>query len=404
MQLAASLKPLILRGSLDEAFSLWSIAPPTDPEFATAARLVVPAFISAGRAAEVSHVLETAAASNPNLVWLIQLQVQVATALGDQPGRLRHLRHAFELQPGTPGPYAALTADLVSADMADSADAVAQEHAAHVCFAMQRLTTWQAPPKTELAVDPQSVRTRRLFLDLLERAVSNWIYGDAANVMGKLIPFDPDRRRLGKDIPEHGHTMIGLERLRHLRTMVEEVLERGVPGDLVEAGVWRGGACILMAGVLEAWSDDHRRVVAADTFAGLPPPDPRYPKDALTTFNFHLREELSIGAAQVRSNFERYGLWGPRVVLLEGLFCNTLPQYPYGPIAVLRMDGDLYSSTMDTLVHLYDRVSPGGIVISDDYGVVIDARRAVLDFRAQRGITSEMLRVDKDAVFWRKPG
>jgi hypothetical protein len=221
--------------------------------------------------------------------------------------------------------------------------------------------------------------------------------------MGHLVPFTPERRKLGKDIPSQGHTMIGLRRLRHLRVLAEQALAEGIAGDFVEAGVWRGGACILLAGVLAACGDNERRVIAADSFAGLPPPDPRYSKDALTTFDFHLREELAVSAETVRDNFERYGLWGPQVVLLKGLFCDTLPSYPFGPIAILRMDGDLYSSTMDTLDHLYDRVSPGGFVISDDYGVVIDARRAVLDFRIRRGITAEMLKVDGDAVYWRKP-
>jgi O-methyltransferase len=155
-----------------------------------------------------------------------------------------------------------------------------------------------------------------------------------------------------------------------------------------------------MAGVLKAWGDTSRRVVAADSFSGLPPPDDRFPKDGLTAFDFHLRPELAINAKEVRSNFERYQLWNPQVVILEGLFRDTLPRYPYGPISVLRMDGDLYSSTMDTLENLYDLVSDGGCVISDDYGVVIDARRAVLDFRASHKTLEKMWRIDGDGIFW----
>jgi hypothetical protein len=128
----------------------------------------------------------------------------------------------------------------------------------------------------------------------------------------------------------------------------------------------------------------------------------RYPKDDLSGFEFHLRDELAVSLEAVRHNFERYGLLSEQVGFLKGLFRDTLPTYPYGPIAVLRMDGDLYSSTMDTLIHLYPRVVPGGWVICDDYGVIIDARRAVLDFRASQGITSPMTAVDGDAVYWRK--
>jgi O-methyltransferase len=198
--------------------------------------------------------------------------------------------------------------------------------------------------------------------------------------------------------------MIGLRRLRHLRVVAEEALARGVRGDFVETGVWRGGACILLAGVLHAHGVADRRVVVADSFAGLPPPDPRYDKDALSAFDFHLRPELAVGLDEVRGNFERYGLLDERVMFLEGFFRDTLPAYPQRDIAILRMDGDLYSSTMDALTHLYPKVVPGGWVICDDYGVVIDARRAVIDFRAARGISTPMLAVDGDAVFWRKEG
>jgi O-methyltransferase len=401
MDLPAQVKTHIEQGALERALALMADAPLADPGRVGATRLLAPALLAAGRADEAAACLDTAAALQPNLPWLLQLQIEAATARGDREVRLVHLRRAFELQPSSTSAYAALHAALTEGASAEAAAAVAQEHAAHVCFAMNRLAPWQEPTaEPEEAAD---ARTCRLYLDLLERTVSNWIYGDAANLFGRAQPFEPERRRLGKDIPEQAHTMIGLRRLRHLRVVVEDVLRKGIPGDLIEAGVWRGGACILMAGVLEAWGDTQRKVIAADSFAGLPPPDSRYAKDALTTFNFHLRPELAVGAAQVQANFERYGLWGPRVMLLEGLFCDTLPACPSPSIAVLRMDGDLYSSTMDTLVHLYDRVSPGGYVISDDYGVVIDARRAVLDFRAQRGITAEMIRIDDDAVYWRKP-
>lgn len=383
-----------------EAAASWKLMPPDAPGLVDMAQRVARALMTAGDAYAADAVLAQLADSKPNLVWMLQQRAQLATKRGDAPARLAHLRRLFELQPESPAAAAALLSTLVESADTAAAEAVSREHAAHVCHAMPRLARWAEPARS---ADPEPTsRARQLYLDLLERTVSNWIYGDPWNRLGELRPFEPERRALGQDIPSLGHTMIGLARLRHLRVLTERVISEGVPGDLVEAGVWRGGACILMAGVLEAHGDTQRRVVAADSFAGLPPPDPRYPKDALTTFDFHLREELSVDAATVRDNFERYGLWSDRVTLLEGFFSDTLPGYPHGPIALLRMDGDLYSSTMDTLVHLYDRVLPGGYVISDDYGVVVDARRAVLDFRAQRGITAEMFRVDQDAVFWRK--
>lgn len=75
---------------------------------------------------------------------------------------------------------------------------------------------------------------------------------------------------------------------------------------------------------------------------------------------------------------------------------------PVLPLALLRVDGDLYSSIMDVMRAMYLNFSPRSFVILGDYGPVMDSRRAVLDFRAQYGITEPMLAVDGDAVFWRK--
>src|SRR5260370_721437 len=87
-------------------------------------------------------------------------------------------------------------------------------------------------------------------------------------------------RAIGRDWPAEDETMIGQVRLDHLHQCVEQVLEQGVPGDLMEAGVWRGGACILMRAVLKAFDDRERIVWAADSFAGMPTPDGRYAEDA----------------------------------------------------------------------------------------------------------------------------
>lgn len=264
---------------------------------------------------------------------------------------------------------------------------------------ISRLAAWQET----VPVDSPIMRARTLYLDLMERAVSNWIYGDEAiRADLTLTPFDAARRAAGRDIPSTAHSMIGLRRLRHLRRVAEDVLSEGVPGDFMECGVWRGGAVILMRAVLAAFDISNRRVWAVDSFAGLPPPDSRFEKDADTVFNFHERSELAVSVDDVRSNINRYSLLDDQIVLLKGLFCDTLPALPSLKLAILRIDGDLYSSTMDVLENMYSNVSPGGVVILDDYGVVVDSHRAVLDFRARHEIKEEMFAVDGDAVFWRK--
>ena len=153
--------------------------------------------------------------------------------------------------------------------------------------------------------------------------------------------------------------------------------------------------------MLEAYGDPTRSVWVADSFEGLPVPDAeRYPADSGLDWS-HV-EVLKVGADAVRANFERYGLLDDRVRFLEGWFSDTLPDAPIEAISVLRLDGDLYESTMDALVALEPKVSPGGFVLVDDYGGWVPCREAVEDYRAAQGITDPIVEVDWTGVWWRK--
>src|ERR1700742_3331473 len=106
------------------------------------------------------------------------------------------------------------------------------------------------------------------YLNLLEASLTGVLIEDAA-CSG--VKFDPKNRLLGLDWPSLAFSMIGGARMRNLRQACETVLLDGVAGDFIETGVWRGGSCIFMKGVLEAYEDDTRRVFVADSFTGLPP-------------------------------------------------------------------------------------------------------------------------------------
>lgn len=208
-------------------------------------------------------------------------------------------------------------------------------------------------------------------------------------------------REFGLDWPKHAETMSGLRRLRNVRTCVVDVIERGVPGDLIEAGVWRGGTTILMRAVLAAYDDPDRSVWVADSFQGLPKPDPEaYPADAGLDYTGHA--QLSVGVQHVQANFARYGLLDDRVKLLPGWFKDTLPTAPIEKLAVMRLDGDLYESTMDALDALYPKLSVGGYCIIDDYGALHACRRAVDDYRAKHNITERVEPIDWTGAYWRR--
>jgi O-methyltransferase len=219
----------------------------------------------------------------------------------------------------------------------------------------------------------------------------------------ELVHVEPDRadaRQEGRDWPLEAETMVGLKRLDNLQHCVTSVIRNGVPGDLIETGVWRGGSSIFMRAILKACGDTSRRVWLADSFRGLPPPDPAsYPVDEGDTLWKYA--ELAIPMEQVKANFSRYSLLDDQVAFLPGWFRDTLPTAPIERLAVLRLDGDLYESTMEALVALYPKVSAGGFVIVDDYGLPT-CRAAIEDFRLAQGITDPIQLIDWTGAFWQR--
>jgi O-methyltransferase len=240
-----------------------------------------------------------------------------------------------------------------------------------------------------------------LYLDLLEAALTGELNKDVSQAPWTKSVHEPARRAVGHDWPASAETMIGTARMRNLRMLAQRVIAENVPGDFIETGVWRGGACIYMRGILAAAGQTSRRVFVADSFRGLPPPDEAsYPPDAGDPH--HTFDQLAVSRKEVEQNFRRYQLLDEQVVFLEGWFKDTLHKAPIERLALLRLDGDMYESTVDALNALYMKVSPGGFVIVDDY-VLKACAQAVNDFRDKQGITSPMHEVDGSAVWWQVP-
>lgn len=194
------------------------------------------------------------------------------------------------------------------------------------------------------------------------------------------------------------HTLIGIQRLEQLERYAEILFREDVPGDFLEAGVCRGGASIFLRALQVSFGQAHRTVWIADSFEGLP-------KSTATpdlTVDLSSTPELKVSLEDVQENFWRYGLLDSNVRALKGWFADTLPNAPVQQLALLRLDGDLYSSTMETLQALYHRVSPGGYVVVDDYGCFPMCRQAVDEFRANHHITEPLEQVDHYGVAWRK--
>lgn len=243
-----------------------------------------------------------------------------------------------------------------------------------------------------------------MYLDLLKKCLMDSIYNPSPGVLE------------GKEIPERAITMVGEKRLASLDELLWYVDMDEVEGDLVDCGTWRGGCAILMRGFIlyQKYLDDMRcerdaegyllggvetrNVWVCDSFEGLPPPE--HPADAGD--KHYTRRELAVSLEEVQENFRRFGLLDDRVKFLKGWFKDTLPD-PIEKIALLRIDGDMYGSTMDVLTALYDKVSPGGYIIVDDYKLK-PCKQAVDEFRASRGITDPIEIIDWTGIYWRKNG
>lgn len=264
---------------------------------------------------------------------------------------------------------------------------------------------------------------RSQYFDLLKRSLTNWIHGHeefvledppkskglfrreslaAGTFLVRQQPFDQDKRFLGRDwpVPLLAHTMIGMKRLNNLQMCIEKIFADDIPGDFIETGVWKGGSTIFMRGALKIYGEETRKVWVADSFQGLPPPNAdAYPEDAGD--EHHTIDSLRISMEQVKRNFEGYGLLDDQVKFLKGWFSETLPTAPIEQLSLLRLDGDMYESTMDAFKNLYSKLSPGGFVIVDDY-CIPSCRRAVEDFRKSMQIDDEIIDIDGTGVYWRR--
>ena len=283
------------------------------------------------------------------------------------------------------------------------------------------------PEKTLTADD-----IRDLYLDIVKRSLTGALMEDndsilggvrmlgaksfkkrAANTVAKLAgkldleiaykkPYDPEARESGLDWPARAESMIGLKRMTNIQDCIASIIKDDVPGDLIETGVWRGGATIFMKANLNAWGDTTRKVWVADSFEGLPAPDAsRYPAD--TGDELHTQTGLAVGLETVKKNFTRYGVLDDRVEFLVGWFKDTLPVAPIEKLSLMRLDGDMYESTIQAIEVLYPKLSSGGFCIIDDFGShASQAGQAIHDYRKEHGITDEIVQIDPYGAFWRK--
>lgn len=236
----------------------------------------------------------------------------------------------------------------------------------------------------------------KLMRSHIKSSIIDWL-GKRSYLLVKRIPFDAKAREIGRDWPNFiGFTMVGHRRLDNVQACIEDVLKNNVEGDFIETGAWRGGMTIFMRAMLKDHGVTDRNVWVADSFEGLPVPETKGDGWDLSEVQM-----LKVSIEQVKENFMKFGLLDDQVKFLKGWFCDTLPNAPIQKLAILRLDGDMYSSTMDALKSLYPKVSKGGYVIVDDYYSWPSCRQAVTDYLESQNLNPEIIGIDKDAVYWK---
>jgi hypothetical protein len=208
----------------------------------------------------------------------------------------------------------------------------------------------------------------------------------------------PTARLEGKDWPEQACTMIGWKRLSNIQLCYQDIVKNNIKGDMIETGVWRGGATIFMAALIKYYNRSDK-VFVADSFQGLPMPDDRYPADKGDIHHTH--SILSVGQEEVISNFKKFNLLDDNVIFVKGFFETSLKNVLINDLCLLRLDGDMYSSTIQVLEQLYDKLLVGGYIIIDDYALG-GCKKAVDDFRKTRNIKTAMQTIDWTGRYWKK--
>ncbi len=190
----------------------------------------------------------------------------------------------------------------------------------------------------------------------------------------------------------------GLSNIQHALINIKE---NKFKGHFVETGSWKGGACMYARALMNEMGIEGK-VYVCDSFKGVPPPDTaNYPLDEGD--GHHNDKELSISREEVENYFREYDLLNG-VVFVEGWFKDSLPQLAeqIEDIAILRLDGDMYESTMQALDALYDKVIMGGIIIVDDYGLD-RCKWAIDDFWKKRNFVPDLRLVEHTTIaLWQK--
>lgn len=208
-------------------------------------------------------------------------------------------------------------------------------------------------------------------------------------------------------------SMTSVERLWALLQAVRYLEANGIEGDFVECGVWRGGSSFLMAKALHGLASEDRAIWLFDTFQGMVKPTEHdtaldgQPAEKLLDRDKDKREESYIwaiaGEEEVKRNMAASGYPMGLINLVKGDVIETLQRDSLPRVALARLDTDWYESTKHELNEIMPCMTPGGVVIVDDYGHWSGSKKAVDEWFLEAGWKPLVSRIDYTGRMWVMP-
>lgn len=247
-------------------------------------------------------------------------------------------------------------------------------------------------------ISRSELMARNAYIDLVKRSITNYHYlgGDTAFENFRCVNhYDLQQSKWKIDGLSRPLTLLTAAQLNLLESAVLTLEERKVPGDFIEAGVWRGGVIVFLRALLGVYGVPDRRIFAADSFAGIPQ-NVRIQNDPVDSWSDRWAASLD----EVKANISRFGLLDGRIEFTVGFFADSLKTLSGKQFALVRLDSDSYESVETSLEYLYPLMPHNGILIIDDWHLQ-SCKQAVLDYREKHGIVCPIRAQDGNA-FWIK--
>lgn len=228
----------------------------------------------------------------------------------------------------------------------------------------------------------------------------NWI---PAQSTGFLPDFDQITIRLINKVQQFTKTTP--ERMYGLIKAVEYVVQSNIPGDIVECGVWKGGSIMIILDTLLRLRETNRDIYLFDTFTGMTEPTERDISYQGECASEMMRQETegkdALGSVWCYATLDlvkqlilSMGYDASKIHFVQGKVEETIPAHAPEHISLLRLDTDWYESTHHELIHLYPRLVNRGVIIIDDYGHWLGARKATEEYFKEQNIHILLNRMD----------